>query len=100
MRWSNPRLRVDNYYRSINRHGEKEIHFELASLYKLEVLIDRARRLIFHFFCDIFEEASPTRSRPELRNIERGHLDPLISRHDQTAARYVVNVVEIRRRCN
>ena len=79
---------------------KQDSHLELAPLDKFEILVNRSRCLVFHFFCNIFEKASPTRSRAELRNVVRGHLDTFISCHYQATTGQVMDVVKICRGCN
>ena len=51
---------------------------ELPTFDKLEVLISRSCRLIFHFLCKILKETTPSRCGTQLGNVIRRHLDALV----------------------
>lgn len=77
------------------RNLDIDAHLQLVPLYKLEVLIHTAHRLVLHLLRDVLEEARPPRRGAELRDVERAHLDPFVRGHDDPAPGDVVHVVQV-----
>ena len=95
---------VPNYQKNVSLtksvENNEDIRFEFVPLHEFVVFVYRTCSLIFHLLCDVLQETGPSRCRTKLWDVICAHLDAFVGRHNKPACGDMVNVVEVRNRCD